>query len=154
MCVCVCVCVCVPCLYFKNGIKNSTRRSKIGDWKRSSACRPFHLRLDNSCVCAERATSTAHITSGLQLDTEEVLRGMRNLVNQEPLPYDRRQYHGSHCPKERGLFVYMFNVPVICECISGTDLLRQTFYLTQSPYTDTGPTSPSTDPKTPNAWQG
>ena len=30
----------------------------------------------------------------------------------------------------------------------------QTFYLTQSQYTDTGPTSPSTDPITPGAWQG
>ena len=30
----------------------------------------------------------------------------------------------------------------------------QTFSLTQSQYTDTGPTSPSTDPVTPGAWQG
>ena len=27
-------------------------------------------------------------------------------------------------------------------------------FLTQSQYTDTGPTSPSTDPITPGAWQG
>ena len=30
----------------------------------------------------------------------------------------------------------------------------QTFHLTQSLYTDTGPTSPSTDPIIPGAWQG
>ena len=30
----------------------------------------------------------------------------------------------------------------------------QTFYLTQSKYTDTGPTSPSADPITPGFWQG
>ena len=30
----------------------------------------------------------------------------------------------------------------------------QTFYLTQSQYTDTGPTSPTADPITPGAWQG
>ena len=30
----------------------------------------------------------------------------------------------------------------------------QTFYLTQSQYTDTGLTSPSADPITPGAWQG
>ena len=30
----------------------------------------------------------------------------------------------------------------------------QTFYLTQSQYADTGPTSPSADPITPGAWQG
>ena len=68
-----------------------------------------------------------------------------------------------------GLFVcWLFNVPATGECISGTDLLRsnytcchteievadQTFYLTQSQYTDTGPTSPSADPITPGAWQG
>ena len=59
------------------------------------------------------------------------------------------------------------NVPATCECISGTDLLDNftcchteievadpTFHLTQSQYTDTGPTSPSTDPITPAAWQG
>ena len=28
------------------------------------------------------------------------------------------------------------------------------FHITQSQYTDTGPTSPSTDPITPDAWQG
>ena len=63
---------------------------------------------------------------------------------------------------------WLLNVPATCECISGTDLLRQfygaatleievadqTSYLTQSQYTDTGPTSPSADPITPGAWQG
>ena len=61
---------------------------------------------------------------------------------------------------------WLLNVPATCECISGTDLLNftcckpeievadQTFHLTRSQYTDTGPTSPSTDPITPGAWQG
>ena len=66
-----------------------------------------------------------------------------------------------------GLFVgWLLNVPAANECISGTDLLNftcchteievadQTFHLTQSQYTDTGPTSPSSDPITPGAWQG
>ena len=35
-----------------------------------------------------------------------------------------------------------------------TEVADQTFYLTQSQYTDTGPTSPSTDPITPGGWQG
>ena len=34
------------------------------------------------------------------------------------------------------------------------EIHAQTFYLTQSQYTDTGPTSPSADPITPGAWQG
>ena len=68
----------------------------------------------------------------------------------------------------KGLFVcWLLNVPATCECISGTicsDNLTcchteikaadQTFHLTQSQYTDTGLTSPSTDPITPGAWQG
>ena len=66
------------------------------------------------------------------------------------------------------LFIgWMLNVPATCECISRTDLLRHYYVLphkyrrcgsnflpTQSQYTDTGPTSPSTDPITPGAWQG
>ena len=35
-----------------------------------------------------------------------------------------------------------------------TEVADQTFHLTQSQYTDTGPTSPSTDPIAPGAWQG
>ena len=57
---------------------------------------------------------------------------------------------------------------LIAGCVSGTDLLRQFYvlphwekkvaneilYLTQSQYTDTGPTSPSADLITPGAWHG
>ena len=39
-------------------------------------------------------------------------------------------------------------------CHTEIELADPTFYLTQSQYTDTGPTSPSTDPITPGAWQG
>ena len=39
-------------------------------------------------------------------------------------------------------------------CHTETEVADQTFYLTQSQYTDTGPTSPSADPITPGAWQG
>ena len=34
------------------------------------------------------------------------------------------------------------------------EVADQAFYLTQSQYTDTGPTSPSADPIMPGAWQG
>ena len=33
------------------------------------------------------------------------------------------------------------------------EVVDKTFHLTQSQYTDTGSTSPSTDPITPGAWQ-
>ena len=39
-------------------------------------------------------------------------------------------------------------------CHTEIEVADPTFYLTQSQYTDTGPTSPSADPITPDAWQG
>ena len=39
-------------------------------------------------------------------------------------------------------------------CHTEIEAADQTFYLTQSQYTDTGPISPSADPRTPGAWQG
>ena len=39
-------------------------------------------------------------------------------------------------------------------CHTEIEVADQTFYLTQSQYTDAGPTSPSADPITPGAWQG
>ena len=38
-------------------------------------------------------------------------------------------------------------------CHTEVEVADQTFYLTQSQYTDTGPTSPRADPITPGAWQ-
>ena len=38
-------------------------------------------------------------------------------------------------------------------CHTEIEVANQTFYLTQSQYTDTGSTSPSADPVTPGAWQ-
>ena len=38
-------------------------------------------------------------------------------------------------------------------CHTEIEAADQTFHLTQSQYTDTGPTSPITDPITPGAWQ-
>ena len=39
-------------------------------------------------------------------------------------------------------------------CNTETEVADQTFYLTQSQYTDTRPTGPNADPITPGAWQG
>ena len=39
-------------------------------------------------------------------------------------------------------------------CHTEIEAVDPTFHLTQSQYTDTGPTSPSADPITPGAWQG
>ena len=39
-------------------------------------------------------------------------------------------------------------------CHTEIEVADQTFYLTQSEYTDSRPTGPSADPVTPGAWQG
>ena len=39
-------------------------------------------------------------------------------------------------------------------CHTEIEVVDQTYYLTQSQYIDTGPTSPSADPITPGTWQG
>ena len=39
-------------------------------------------------------------------------------------------------------------------CHTEIEAADPTFHLTQSQYTDTGPTRPSADPRTPGAWQG
>ena len=39
-------------------------------------------------------------------------------------------------------------------CHTEIEVADQTFYLTQSQYADTGPTSPSVDPTIPGGWQG
>ena len=39
-------------------------------------------------------------------------------------------------------------------CHTEIEAAYQTFHLTQSQYTDTGPTSSNTDPIMPGAWQG
>ena len=39
-------------------------------------------------------------------------------------------------------------------CHTDIEVADETFYLTQSQYDNTGPTSPSADPITPGAWQG
>ena len=47
----------------------------------------------------------------------------------------------------------IYSVKFTC-CRTEITVADPTFYLTQSQYTDTGPTSPSADPITPGAWQG
>ena len=43
---------------------------------------------------------------------------------------------------------------IFTSCHTEIEVADQTFHLTQSQYTDTGQTSPSTDRITPSAWQG
>ena len=50
--------------------------------------------------------------------------------------------------------VYLYYISCLRYTILVGNPRNQTYCLTQSHYTDTGPTSPSTDPITPGAWQG
>ena len=66
-------------------------------------------------------------------------------------------------PEQRFVVWLVANVPAtsqgrICSdnftcCHTEIEVADPTFYLTQSQYTDTGPTSPSADPITPGAWR-
>ena len=87
--------------------------------------------------------------------------------------------HSGHCERFRVLvnvenswrtagdvvgLSWLFNVPAACMCISGTDLLRQLYflphwdrdcrsnYLTRSQNTEIRPASPRVYPITPGAW--
>ena len=52
------------------------------------------------------------------------------------------------------MLVYLWDRSAQFYMLQNWEAVDQTFYLIQSQYTDTGPTSPSADPITPDAWQG
>ena len=52
------------------------------------------------------------------------------------------------------MLVYLRDGSAQTSCHNEIEVADQTFYLIQSQYTDTGPTSPSADHITPGAWQG
>ena len=55
------------------------------------------------------------------------------------------------CPSNRLVYLRDGSADNFTCCHTEIDVADQTFYLTQSQYTDTGPTSPSADPITPGA---
>ena len=126
---------------------------------------------ENTCLCASAkpngGVQTFEIGKMAAIDGF-INRGL-SLVNTScSMTHNSRGGGGGGWRRGGGLLVcWLLNVPATCECISGTDLPRHftcchtekevadpTFHLTKSQYTDTGPTSPSTDPITSGAWQG
>ena len=87
----------------------------------------------------------------------------------EPLGSDSNQVYSASVSEGRIVFVLFLGCLTslqhasvsqgrICSdnfscCHTEVEVADQTLHLTQSQYTDTGPTSPSTDPTTPGAWQ-
>ena len=100
------------------------------------------------------------------------VRIWHTVKDQWPRPQDSI-YSGTHSPllsstKPCNSVCWLLNVPAtgysvpqgrICSdnftcCHTEIQVADQTFYLIQSQYTDTRPTSPNTDLITPDAWQG
>ena len=85
-----------------------------------------------------------------------------NITNSLPIKGSRKDMGNVG---ERLFVCWLLNVPAtsvsqgrICSdnftyCHTEIEVADPTFYLTQSQYTDTGPTSPSTDPIMPGTWQ-
>ena len=60
----------------------------------------------------------------------------------------------AYCPSNTLVYLRDGSAQTICTCChNGIEVADQTFHFKQSQNTDTGPTSPSTDPITPGAWQ-
>ena len=57
-------------------------------------------------------------------------------------------------PKNRPVPLRDGSAQTIVHAATTRQKLHQTFHLTQSLYTNTGPTTPSADPITPGAWKG
>ena len=84
------------------------------------------------CVLTGLA-NIAEITVGLRVGKAEVLRSLMNFLSMD---MDRPEQNSNNRNKERGVgkgvvcFVsWLLIVPATCECISGTDLLRQFYVL-------------------------
>ena len=111
--------------------------------------------------CADRCeTHVTHssLSSVIGMDALTATDGRATNVLGRRMNVALKIVQGSHT-----LFVgWLLNVPCnmrICSdnftrCHTEIEVADQTFHLTLSQYTDTGPTSPSTDPRTPGAWQG
>ena len=83
-------------------------------------------------------TSTASCSTFTQPDAEDVCLLVGCLTSQQHVSVSQGWICSDNCT---------------C-CNNEIEVADQTFHHTQSQYTDTRPTSPSTDPKTPGAWQG
>ena len=102
----------------------------------------LHTLIPNTSTPTERCTPRPAVLTGVQLEKQMCLLfhvfHMVCLTSQQ------------HASVSQGR---------ICSdnftcCHTEIEVADQTFHLTQSQYTDTRPTSPSTDPITPGVWQG
>ena len=152
MCVCVCVCVCVRVCVCVCACVHAFVRDCV------YACAHERMRVH---VCLRERLRTTRVCGLLLKDkTSNSLKLIHRLLTQENHHISRRspqncllvgcltsQQHA--CVTQGRICTDNFTC-----CHTETEAADQTFHLTQSQYTDTGPTSPSADPVTPGAWQG
>ena len=125
VCVCMCVCVCVcVCVYVR---ERERERERVLRCRGDYCARRTDLFRESSAhVCLTKHSSlTASLLVGCLTSQQQAT------VSQGRICSD--------------------NFTCYHTVVEAAD---QTFCLTQSQYTDTGPTSPSADPITPGAWQG
>ena len=127
VCVCVCVCVCV----FGVGAKKKKRKKQTNNKK--------HLKKQT-----KRPQKTTHKSTAYKRKKkkEQVASEQCLLVGCLTSQQHESVSQGRICSNN-----------FTC-CHTEIEVADQTFYLTQSQYTDTGPTSPSAGPITPGVWQG
>ena len=100
-------------------------------------------------MCREGLTGAQVIVKGLGSGFHQPVSGVHRLtqVNSLLVGCFISQQHASVSQGR----IYSDN----CTCChTEMEVADQASYLTQSQYTDTGPTRPSADPITPGAWQG
>ena len=130
------------------------------------------------CLCLKKKKSSSSLSALLfcQAARNDVVSSQRQIWKQQVGELEQCQYHMESITDlaDHGCLIPTVCLLVgcltsqqqasvsqgqICSdnftcCHTEIEVADQTFYLTQSQYTDTGPTSPSADPITPGAWQG
>ena len=123
-------------------------------------------------------TTTNNTTTNKQAKKQTDKQKQTYIHTNEQTDQPTKTNEGQHKQQKENSTVFAFyhvsllvgwflNVPATCQCISGricsdnftcchteTEVADPSFHLTQSQYTDTGPTSPSADFITPGARQG
>ena len=137
---------CVPAAPSATSVSRRTRCWGWGRWRRGSAVPstplPWWARRHGWCWCSTPGSQWTVASSWLATSSSEVRLFVGLLGGCLTSQQHASVSQGRICSDK-----------FTC-CHTETEIADQTFYLTQSQYTDIGPTSPSADPRTPGTWQG
>ena len=154
----VCVSVCVSVCTVENSV---TKMYRLSFRRRRSR----HCAINNSSVCLEFKKSKLSLRlCNKDCQDKVVSWGRCNLQaknTKEEERTSRKQLNSlfvgwllASSQQHTSVFQGHIYSDNCTNCHTETEDADQTFYITQSQYTDTGPTSTSADPITPGAWQG